>query len=188
MLTIRPLIGAANTFTVGKLTKQLKEKNIPYNRVLENNFIKIKYQNNDASYMYAFDSTTAKIRFKSKKSKNIQYKTTWDEGRLSISIFKSDTITKIEKNITHTTQSFWNKLFHRKKQPYTLTEISKNISDKKNSNGWTKRIYEFKDATFIDLIPHHTFKIKRNGVQTRLRNATDNDVNGIINYEINRNN
>ena len=49
-------------------------------------------------------------------------------------------------------------------------------------------IYEFKDATFIDLIPHHTFKIKRNGVQTRLRNATDNDVNGIINYEINRNN
>ena len=40
--------------------------------LLENNFIKIRYQNNDASYMYAFDSTTAKIRFKSKKSKNIK--------------------------------------------------------------------------------------------------------------------
>jgi len=188
MLTIRPLIGAANTFTVGKLTKQLKAKNISYNRVLENNFIKIKYQNNNASFVYAFDETTAKIRFKSKKSESMQYKTIWDEGKLSLSIFKDDKITQIEKNITHTTQSFWNKLFHRKKQPYTLTEISKNISDKNDSKGWTKRIYEFKNATFIDLIPHHTFKVKRNGVQTRFRSITANDINGMINYEINRNN
>ena len=188
MLTIRPFIGAANTFTVGKLTKQLKEKNIPYNRVLENGLIKINYKNNDSSFTYGFDSITAKIRLKNKKSKNIQYNTNWDEGKLTLSLFKGDTITKIEKNITHTTQSFWNRLFHRKKQPYTLTEISKNISDKKNSNGWTKRIYEFKDATFVDLIPHHTFKIKRNGIQTRLRNATSNDVNGIIDFELYKNN
>ena len=187
MLTIRPLIGAANTYTVGQLAKHLKKNNIPYDRVIENNRIKINYKRNGASFQYGFDVLTAKIRFKKKESKNIHYETNWDEGKLSFSMFKDESIMKIEKNITQLTQNFWQKLLHRKKEPYTLTEISKNVTSQSNSNGWTKKIYEFKDAIFVDLIPHHTLKIKRNGIQTKLRNATDKDVDGIINFEINKN-
>lgn len=187
MPIIRPMVGAAKYFTAGHLTKQLKSKNISYSRYANENTIGISFQTDRGeTFKYLFDKETALIRSKIKTSKDCNYETNWDDGTVSFSMVQGHKITKIQKSVENRIQGFWDKFFHGKKASYVLTQIDKNVAEGERVSGWTKKIHQFPQATIVDMIPHRSFKIKYSGLQTRMRNITDETVERAINFQLNR--
>ena len=188
MPIIRPMIGAARYFTAGHLTKQLKAKNISYSRYSKGNTIGISFETGRGEiFNYLFDKETALIKSKIKTSKDCHYETSWDEGSVSFSMVQGHKVTKIQQSVENRVQGFWDKFFHGKKASYVLTQTDKNVSTNDSVSGWTKKIHQFPHATIVDIIPHRSFKIKVNGLQTRMRNVTDDAVDKVISFQLNRN-
>ena len=193
MPIIRPMIGAANNFTAGKLTQNLRKRNINFLRSSNEQVIKIEFQDKKNNhYTYNFDKETALIVSKTRKGSDGEYITKWGNGFLTFSMSQKDKFTQITKNVSEYTQSFWHKLFHRKRQPYQYTEIDKTISASKNKSGYTKKIFYFPNTgiTITDIIPHRSYKInyKLQKLNVRFSNVTEDTIEKSIDFQIRRNN
>lgn len=191
MTIIRPMVGAAKNYTAGKLVHQLKEKNIPYTRKINEYKIEIDFTDKKGrQYEYTFNPQTATLISKKRISSEGEYETIWKEGMVIFNMANKNKYVQITKSVSEYIQDFWNKLFHGKKQPYTLTEIDKTISTEKSKTGYTRRIFEFPNTgvKITDTIPHRSFTINyQQKYNTRYRNITNDVVERAIEYQIKRN-
>lgn len=189
MPIIRPIIGAANYYTAGKLTKYLKKQNISYNRVVDENAIKISFTKKNNNYEYEFNPMTALITSKLRKGPDGSYETNWKEGLITFSMRQADKVVHITKKVSQHTQGFWHRLFHSKRQPYTFTEIEKTVSSPTNKTGYTKKIFHFPNTgiTVTDKIPHRSYIINYpKKLNIKFVNVTNDAVEKSIDFQMRR--
>lgn len=187
MPIVRPMIGAANTFTAGKLIKQLKTREIPYTRTSDDLEIGISFTaKNGKTYQYGFNKENAMLRSKKMTSDNRSYETIWRDGEVDFSMQEGNKRTKIQQTTEHRSQNFLEKLLHRKKANYSFTQTEKNVLNGENLSGWTKKLYKFPTTSIVSIIPHCSYKIRYSkGFGIKFKNVTEDTIEKAINQQIN---
>ncbi len=187
MTIIRPAVGAARSFTAGKLTKQLSKKGINYQKDFKDTLITVRYSTPKGDrFTYEFDRETALLVSKNKSSKDYEYRTVWSNGRVDFSMNEKDgRFLRIERTVEQNEQNMIEKFLHRRRQNHTVETTVKNVHEDNGVNGWTKKVYKFFGKSITTVIPHRSYKISfERGLSARFRNVSSDVVDKAISSQI----